>query len=275
MKTIIAPTDFSESSLNAVNYAADMACVIGANLSIIHACTFPKTFTEVTPPIFNVTTLMEDAEKELKLLKEKLSMRTGGSIKISTKVILGDVISVITKYCDNINPYAIVMGPEGKKGLEQFLLGGTTISSIRTLNWPLIIVPPGAKFTGIRKIGLACDFKDVADTIPLDDIKSLLKGNGKELHVMHVSPDNEDAFMEDVDEEAKWLQDIIGDLKPKYHFIEGKDFEKNIIDFAEKNNIDLLIVIPKKHNVFSKLFRHSFSRRLVLQSHIPVMAIHE
>jgi nucleotide-binding universal stress UspA family protein len=36
MQTIVTPTNFSAASLNAVNYAADMACVIGANLSLLN-----------------------------------------------------------------------------------------------------------------------------------------------------------------------------------------------------------------------------------------------
>ncbi len=41
MKTIIAPTDFSDVSLNAVYYAADMASTVNANLLILHATEAP------------------------------------------------------------------------------------------------------------------------------------------------------------------------------------------------------------------------------------------
>jgi len=51
--------------------------------------------------------------------------------------------------------------------------------------------------------------------------------------------------------------------------------EKGITDFAEQQKIDLLITVPKKHNLLSKLFQHSHSKRLVLQAHVPVLSIHE
>ncbi len=41
MKTILAPTDFSASSINAVDYAADMALAIKAQLILINAVQFP------------------------------------------------------------------------------------------------------------------------------------------------------------------------------------------------------------------------------------------
>jgi hypothetical protein len=36
MKTIIAPTDFSPVSLNAVNFAADMAVSVDSSLLLFH-----------------------------------------------------------------------------------------------------------------------------------------------------------------------------------------------------------------------------------------------
>ena len=41
MQTIIAPTDFSDISLNAVNYAADMAIALNVNLLVLHAIELP------------------------------------------------------------------------------------------------------------------------------------------------------------------------------------------------------------------------------------------
>jgi hypothetical protein len=40
------------------------------------------------------------------------------------------------------------------------------------LSTPLIVVPPEAKFTSIKKIGLACDLKNVQETTPLKEIKA-------------------------------------------------------------------------------------------------------
>ena len=54
MKTIIAPTDFSPISLNAVNYAADMAVSINADLSLLYVCLLPITYGEAPYPIENM-----------------------------------------------------------------------------------------------------------------------------------------------------------------------------------------------------------------------------
>lgn len=275
MKTIVVPTDFSGISLNAVDYAADLACVVGANLTLMHVCFVPLSFSEVPAPSYSMTELLSDAEEQLKTLKEKMIYRTRDRIRINTIVKQGDIVPQIDSYCATVNPYAVVMGAENTGKFERFLLGGKTVSAVKQLSWPLIVVPPGVKFFNIRKIGLACDFRNVVETIPVKEIENLVKEFHAELHVLHVSMESGDAFSAETVEESGWLQEILGDIKPKYHFIHETNVEKAIGEFAEKNKLDLLIVIPKKHYLFSKIFEHSHSRRLVLHAHVPVMAIHE
>ena len=43
MRTIVAPTDFSSVSINALNYAADLAAAIEADLILLHVVQIPIT----------------------------------------------------------------------------------------------------------------------------------------------------------------------------------------------------------------------------------------
>lgn len=278
MQTIIAPTNFSAVSINAVNYAADMACVIGARLCLMHVFPIPMAFSEVPAPANSLMQMEDEAEKDLLQLKEKVAARVGGRIDIDTEVRTGYVISEVEDYCENIHPYAVVVGAETAGAVERFLAGGRTTGAIEQLTCPVIVVPPDAKFTSIRKIGLACDLRKVVETIPFNQVKSLVHEFKAALHIIHVSEGSEAVFDPDTIAESGWLQEILGELKPKYHFIKftnEDEMEKSITDFAEKNEIDLLIVIPKKHNLLAKLFRHSHAKKLVLQTHVPVFSIHQ
>lgn len=71
------------------------------------------------------------------------------------------------------------------------------------------------------------------------------------------------------------LHTMLEDVNPSYHFIEQKDIEEGINQFAEKNNLDLIIAIPKKHKLLEGIFKPSSTKQLVFQSHIPVMCVHE
>jgi len=95
MKTILAPTDFSEVSLNAVNYAAQMAGILGINLTLLHVCPVTLTYTDVPPASFYIEESILKAEKQLKELKAKTLKDAVKKISIKTKVLTGDVVSGI------------------------------------------------------------------------------------------------------------------------------------------------------------------------------------
>ncbi|WP_276504754.1 universal stress protein [Terrimonas pollutisoli] len=275
MKTIIAPTDFSANSLNAVNYAADMANMLGAHLTLFHVYTIPTSAIEVPIPTYDVETLATAADTEIQKLKETLLNRLHERVIIHTETRPGYVINELTLYADAVKPFAVVMGAETASAFERFLFGGKTIAAVKDLHWPLIIVPPTAKFTNIRKVGLACDFREVVDSVRVQDIKELVKEFSAELHILHVSDKPQEKFSAETVEESGLLQEMLGDLHPQYDFLNAPEVEKGVADFAEENKLDLLIIIPKRHSLFSKIFHHSHSKQLVLHTHIPVMSLHE
>ena len=94
-----------------------------------------------------------------------------------------------------------------------------------------------------------------------------------ELHVVNTGSDKE--FKPEVVFESGLLQEMIGPLKPDYHFITNENTDLGIIDFAEKNHIDLLIIFPRRHSLFDKIMHKSHTKQLVLHSYVPVMALHQ
>jgi nucleotide-binding universal stress UspA family protein len=45
-------------------------------------------------------------------------------------------------------------------------------------------------------------------------------------------------------------------------------------EYAEKFNIELLIVIPQKHNIIEKIFSGSHTRELLFHGEVPVLVMH-
>jgi nucleotide-binding universal stress UspA family protein len=274
MRTIIAATDFSTNSLYAAYYAADMARMIGARLTLIHVNTIPVPVSEITLPN-STEQIKTEAGEQIKNIKEKLLDRTDGRIIIDSIIKSGEVLNKISEYCESVKPYAVVMGAESAGTLERLLFGGKSLLAVSKLRWPLIIVPIYTLFKNIRKIGLACDFREVEETLRIPEIKDLVTEFKAELHVLHITGETRDSFCAETGNESELLHKMLEDLRPKYHFLNDVDIEKGINDFAERNKLDLLIIVPKKHNMINKIFNHSHSKRLVLHAHVPVMSLHK
>jgi nucleotide-binding universal stress UspA family protein len=275
MKAIIVSTDFSPTALNATNYATDMAQAIGASMVLLHVYQVPVSFTDVPVVLVSVDELRKNAEAQLQELKTNIERITAGKIKVYTEVKMGDVVDELMQLCDHIRPFAVVMGTKGHTVLERALFGSNTLTAIKKLHWPVICVPPGKEYgAGIKKIGLACDFREVVESTPAHTIKDLVKEFHGELHVLNVDYDNRQ-FVSETPEQSMLLHTLLEELKPQYHFIQHRDIEDGINEFAEKNNLDLVIAIPKKHKLLEGLFKKSSTRQLVFESHVPVMCVHE
>ena len=275
MKTIVVPVDFTQGSLNGLNYAADLASAIGGNLLMLHVCPLPTVLTDTPVVPYNLEELVEDAERKLASLKEKIRERTGDSIKITTMVKEGDLMANLEESCSSASTYAVVMGRNNASASDRLLFGSSVVRGLKKLGVALIIVPPGSLFSGIRNIGVASDFREVIDTLPSDEIKRIVNALKANLHVLHVSKDSADALNAGTIEESGWFQDLLGDLKPVYHFIRGANVDQEIIKYADEHKLDLLIVIPKKHGLLEKIIEHSHSKQLVLHAHVPVLAIQQ
>jgi nucleotide-binding universal stress UspA family protein len=87
MKTILAPTDFSEVSLNAVRYAADLAVAIDAKLLILHAVDVPVAVGDM--PVAGVSYDELNSENELLRLRKSLLEHTNKKISIEAKQLWG------------------------------------------------------------------------------------------------------------------------------------------------------------------------------------------
>ncbi len=274
MKTVIVLTDFSPAALNATNYAADMALAIKANILLFHVYQLPLSVSDTPIVLLSVEEMKEAAENKLAQLKKELEHITSGALEILTEARLGNLSDEAEDCCKKSEPFAVVMGTKGHSAVERALFGSNTITVIKHLSSPVICVPIGKEYgLGIKKIGLACDFREVKEATPVPVIKTLVKEFQAELYLLNVDHDNHQ-FKAETPEQSVLLHTAFEELNPQYHYLENRDIEDGINEFAETNNLDLVITIPKKHKLLEGLFKKSSTKQLVFQSHVPVMCVH-
>ena len=208
-------------------------------------------------------------------LKKEVEHISSGKLKIYTESQLGEVSETLEQLCTKVDPFAIVMGTKGHTGLEKVIFGSTSLAVIHHLRWPVICVPPGKQFgTGIKKIGLVSDFKDVIHTIPTKFIRQFIDEFHPELHVLNANH-HQPSQTPSIPEQSALLDTLLQDFHPYYHFIDRKDAEAAINEFSEKNNLDLVITIPKKQNLLDGVFKSDTTKKLMREAHVPVMCVHE
>lgn len=261
MQTIITPTDFSNISLNAVNYAADMAAALQANLFVLHTTELPTSSGRSYDEPADTGT-----EEKLNKLKERLIKRTNGEISIQTKQAVGLIEGEIIKMCAYKNPLAVVMATKGASMKKQFFMESITVYLSRNLNYPIIVVPSNVHYTPVNKILLATDLEDLY-SMPVEKIKNIVNVFNAKLDIVHIygKEDKSEIMVSRMTELMRYLDS----LNPQFHFLFGRDIYKGIINFATENKSDIILTFPKKHQFFHK----SRSKQLVFNASFTVMTI--
>lgn len=272
MNKIIAPIDFSEVSLNAALYAANLAAALNKELLLLHIVQLPVVYGDVPMPLGEYDVLTAEAGEEISRVANKLEIETRGQASIHTMVKVGSPVYELLQASKSPEVYAIVMGTHGAGSVERFFLGSTTQSLVNEAPCPVIVVPGQYTFKKISKIGYASDFKNVVTTTPDATIKRCLNDFGAKLQILHVDPDYAE-FEPAVMEEGLMLETMFSDQKPVFQFLHSGYIEESILTYAEQNGLDLLLVLPKNHSFLESIFQHKHTGQFIRHATIPVMVL--
>jgi len=260
MKKIIIPVDFSETSLNAARFSAELL----------------KDRNDVHIILYSM--FKDDEESEvtgnyLESLKNELLAKGDCSIEW-IKEEGDDLIDCLDRLVIQKSATMIIMGITDKSDIKQVLIGSNTLKMVDRNICPVLIIPPDASYTGIKNVALACDFKNI-DTIPVESIKTILSMFRPLLHIVNVDSEHYVSLSDQYLEGRKRMMEFFGEMNPEFYFIGMYDFQDAIEQFTKDRNIDMIITIPRFHSFFDALFKGSQTKKLAFHSEVPVLAVHE
>ncbi len=140
---ILHPTDFSQNSAHALNYAYTMAQTFEAELHLVYVIS--EALVSVSPPMSGFLPegyyqdVMESAESNLsQVLENDEGLKSG----IVRKVIEGAAFVEIIRYAREQDIKMIVMGTHGYSGLMHLLMGSVAENVVRKAPCPVLTVHP-------------------------------------------------------------------------------------------------------------------------------------
>ena len=262
MKDVIIPVDFSETSLNAARYAADM---LSGN----------RDAHVILYNMFSDEKESETTGRYLESLKSEF-LQKGVVDNIECIKEYGDnLIDCLGRLAHQKNAELIIMGISEKDEWQQLFTGSNTLKMADQNVCPVMIVPHVSQFTGIKNIALTSDFKNVDTTTPVLAIKTVLGMFNASLHIVNVDNEHYVALTDEYLAERGKMQKMFAEFNPEFYFIGMNDFYEAIDQFTKDRNIDLLIVIPKNHSFINRMFTASRTKKLAFQSSVPILAAHE
>ncbi|GAA0893719.1 universal stress protein [Fulvivirga kasyanovii] len=270
-KKILVPIDFSKCSKNALKYAIHMGKRMPADLLLMHAFSIPVTHGEMGAASIVgtlVSGIEEDIERDFARLVDELPELA--EVKYETIIKHGSVVDAFILESSHFKPDMVVMGTKGAHGIDEVILGTNAYAVAKNSKFPVLIIPESAGYRPLKKIALASDYKD-AHLGLFDPLLMINNVFGAEIHIVHISKEN-DISPEEA-EEAKKMQRYFKDVPHHYHLLQTDDIEEGLNSYCHEHDIDLLTLVPRKHQLFEVLMKGRQSKKIIFHTEIPVLAL--
>jgi hypothetical protein len=71
------------------------------------------------------------------------------------------------------------------------------------------------------------------------------------------------------------LEKTIEELNHSFHYVKNEDIIEGLNEFALSNKIDLTVMIPRRHSLFTSIFKEPTTKRMAFHTHLPLLTLHE
>lgn len=261
MTTVLVPVDFSETSLNAAKYAAQLLTGhYGVSMVLYHSYSKVSEAAAAAESLENLKAdLMKDNVVKMEVLVHEES----------------DFVDGLEKAARHRRADLVIMGITGKSAIAQVLFGSNTLKMAERKVCPVMIIPPSATYSPIKHVMLTSDFKNTLNSTPSAPIKDFLDAFKPQLHIVNVDNEHYISLTENYEAEKQELKKMFADYNPEFYFMRLFDVDEAINLFAESRNIDLIIAIQKNRSFIGKLLSGSRTKTLTYHSKMPIMIMHE
>lgn len=272
MKTILAATDFSSASWNAVRFAADMALDFDTDLTLVHATHIPV----VSDVYFDLRMSMEDwkaeDEAQMKKLVDKIKKKYGPELRIKTRLKIGYGPEVIRELVAKGGVGVVVMGIAQTDSFNEVVFGSTSTDVAGTVNCPVLIVPQRSTYKQWKTVAFAFDQKHIPAGKGIRTLKEILLAHESKLRFVNVM-------------DTPFIEGDASSLKPVMKELEGIDLQTHFLpnranmvddiiqDWVRRHKASMLVVVTRKHNLLWRMFNERNTKKLAFRTKVPLLVL--
>lgn len=275
INTILFGSDFSEEADEAFEYAITIAHKMEASVTLYHSIEEMYDFATRSQRIIDkeIEEISKRFENQIKEIRKQPKYR---DIHLDYKIDVGRTVANIEKAASEVGADLIVMGyqnnEEDSGSLKRMLYGNITSEVILTSDVPVLAVPSGSKEHDFKNMIFASDYNATELEI-IESLVALAEEFSSSIEIVHVD-----------EEETKEAQKAFQAFREKvntsvtnFHFVythlTGKDFAKEISEYSQSKNADLIVMGRKKRSFLRYIFSMGEAKELTFCKSAPLLVI--
>jgi nucleotide-binding universal stress UspA family protein len=298
---ILAPVDFSESSVRAARAAAAWAGRFNAELVLLHVAPEAmgaRAYDDLAR--FSPPTLAEDWTRGSRDALDALAARFSGAARLRTTVRVGPAASGIIDCAAELPADLIVMASRGHGPVGRALLGSVAEQVIRGASCPVLTIPGEVnvahwnddhqgvlKTMVLRTVVALTDFSEISEEA-LKLAHDLAAPLVATLHVLHVVPPGETPLAlvpppVEHAEELRWRAER-SLMRATESFADARTIvtaallakpSDGAIAYADEVSADLIVLATHGRGALDRLLLGSVAQHVLRHAHCPVLTVNQ
>ena len=251
MKTLLVAIDFSKNSIHALEYAILYADKLGADVYMIWVDNSLGPDLMIDKP--DRASRQESRELFKEILKNYRQKNKGK--KLDYRLSKGKVYEEISKFATKINADLIFTGTHAP--------------------CPVITIRPNFKFRKeILNILMPID-NTLQSSRKVYVTADIAMAFGAEVQILAVHTSNLGSLKKQVDKHLKTAMAYLdkNGIRYRVHEISTNNVTQDTIDFAIRENVDLVAIMTEQETTQANVFLGTFARQLVNNCPVPVMSV--
>jgi nucleotide-binding universal stress UspA family protein len=275
MKLILCPTDFSKSSENAILYAAEIAKAYNSRIILMHSYDTPVIYTDVTISAIPIDYkfLQESALTKLKKFYLKLHPNMKG-VHVEFIIQQGLPSSRTLEIAIEKKVDLIVSSSTSTNVLERFIIGSNTTRILKDAPCPIMVIPPKAKFNGLKKIIFTTDLTEsnLHSAEKVTDIAKMFKSE-----VIFLNIDNQFLVHDtkDLERITARIKQFIKYPKMKGYVCTDINIADGITFFLKNEKADCLAMVMHHRKLLSSILNPSITKKVAYHPSVPLLIMHD
>lgn len=278
VKKILVPLDFSTCSENALVFAIRLADKIDASINILNVPDFDRAPLENS--VFIAASAKENLiasrklmNQSLKKVKEYANDFIDHMPDLETDIEIGvpDVTIVDVAVRNQID--YIVMGTQGQNSIWDRFLGSVASKVINHAPCSVFVIPEKAKFKDEITLGYATNFIGV-DAFEIWKTSKLMEPLAASIKCVHLN-DKQKNINSKIEELERFFSENTLGIEIAFYSISVKNMVRDLNQFIDDENIDMMVMYKPKRNFFESIFLKSFTKEMSMHVEVPLLVLNE
>jgi len=276
MKNILLPTDFSENSLNAIEYAMEFFKHWECDFYILN---IQKAAGYISADLVSgakgdsiYDSIAGDNKKLINELKEDLTQKNKSkSYHFHGLFDYDDFISAVEQVVKIHAIDLIVMGTNGATGAKEAIFGSNTVQVIRNIDCPTLTIPEQYRLTSVKKALFSFKKHEDLSSKQIGVFREILNKYQCELNVMEI---NDDSTTVEEQDNINVIKSLFPQYKYTYHALKAVPSLIAVNTATQLLKIDIHAVSLENKTFLERLISGSETSQLSYDSLVPLLFLH-